>query len=105
MQLDFVYFEDIQLCSVDLGWEIKFYWYVNLVQIICVFDSQWQVQLDDEVYNLFGNWVVILLFGVVYGFYFVFNIKGFVLFINVDVIVNMEMGEDVSVFNQLVWLL
>ena len=104
MQPDFVHLEDIQSRSADLGWEIKPHRHANLAQIICAFDSQWQVQLDDEVHNLSGNWVVTLPPGVVHGFHLAPNTKGFVLSINADVIANMEMGEDVSAFNQLVWL-
>ena len=50
MQPDFVHLEDIQSRSADLGWEIKPHRHANLAQIICAFDSQWQVQLDDEVH-------------------------------------------------------
>lgn len=101
---DFVHLEDIESRSADLEWQIKPHRHGNLAQIICAFDSKWQVQLDDNLYHLSGNWVVTLPPGVVHGFHFAPNTKGFVLSINADVIGNMDMGEDISAFNQLVWL-
>lgn len=104
MQPDFVHLEDIRSRSAGLGWQIKPHRHANLAQMICVFDGKWQVQLDDKSASLAGNWVVTIPPGVVHSFDFSPNTKGFVLSVNADVISNMNVGEDISAFNQLVWL-
>jgi len=52
LSADFVHLEDIRARSAGLEWEISLHRHAKLLQILCVFDNNWTVQLDDETLEL-----------------------------------------------------
>lgn len=94
--------EDIATRSRGLGWEIAPHRHNRLSQIIAVFDGHWTVDLDDKHHELQGNWLVLIPAGVVHGFHFASNTKGFVLSLNDSLLVGQ--GETTAgELSALVW--
>lgn len=75
----FVHIEDIAARSSDLGWLIKPHRHSRLLQVLCIFDGQLDVTLNREQHTLSGSWVVTIPAGVIHGFRFQPQSKGFVL--------------------------
>lgn len=87
----FIHIEDIADRSTDLGWVIKAHRHSKLFQVLCIFDGQLEVLLDDQKHQLEGNWAISIPPGVVHGFRFQPDSKGFVL--SIDNSVLMETPE------------
>jgi AraC family transcriptional activator of pobA len=75
----FVHIEDIAARSREVGWRIKPHRHGNLFQVLCVFEGQLEVQLDDQNHSLEGGWAITIPPGVVHGFRFQPDIIGTVL--------------------------
>ena len=75
----FVHIEDIAARSSDLGWLIKPHRHSRLLQVLCIFDGQLEVELNREPHTLSGSWLVTIPAGVVHGFRFQPKSRGFVL--------------------------
>ncbi len=103
LSADFVHLEDIRARSAGLGWEISLHRHAKLLQILCVFDNEWTVQLDDKTLQLSGDWLVTIPPGVVHGFNFAPYTHGYVLSVNTDVINEISSGGDIAECTQAVW--
>jgi len=75
----FVHIEDIASRSKDIGWLIKPHRHDNLLQFLCMFDGQLELQVDEQHHSLSGSWVIAVPPGVVHGFRFRPDTKGAVL--------------------------
>ncbi|NIB38757.1 helix-turn-helix domain-containing protein [Pseudomaricurvus alkylphenolicus] len=75
----FVHIEDIAERSSELGWVIKPHRHTRLFQTLCIFDGELTVSLDDNQHELSGSWLVTIPAGVVHGFRFQPDSRGFVL--------------------------
>lgn len=98
-----VHIESIVSRSRVLGWEIKPHRHHKLAQIICVFDGEWNVELDDARFNLSGNWLVMIPPGVVHGFQFEPDTQGFVLSINSDFLAELSINSEVPSAQEALW--
>lgn len=95
--------EDIATRSRGLDWEIEPHRHSRLSQIIAVLDNSWTVELDDHKLQLDGNWLVLIPAGVVHGFHFASDTKGFVLSIN-DALLGVDGSPNsLAGLNDLVW--
>ncbi len=99
-----VHIESIVSRSRILGWEIKPHRHHKLAQIICVFDGEWNVELDDARFNLSGNWLVMIPPGVVHGFQFEPDTQGFVLSINSDFLAELLINSEMPSAQEALWL-
>lgn len=99
----FVHLENIASRSKDLGWEIKPHRHSKLAQIICVFDNTWTVEMDDTSHRLSGNWLVVIPPGIVHGFHFAPDTRGWVLSINSDVFNEQELAQDIGEGSEHIW--
>ncbi|MFQ3234929.1 MAG: AraC family transcriptional activator of pobA [Paraglaciecola sp.] len=95
--------EDIAHRSLGLGWEIEPHRHNRLSQIVAVFDNNWTVELDDRQLQLGGNWLVLIPAGVVHGFHFASQTKGFVLSINDDLLGANGSPNSLAGLADLVW--
>ena len=75
----FVHIEDIAARSGEIGWVIKPHRHGNLFQILCMFEGELEVQLDEQTHLLSGGWTITIPPGVVHGFRFQPDTKGAVL--------------------------
>ena len=75
----FVHIEDIAVRSRAIGWLIKPHRHDNMLQILCIFDGELDVRLDDQGHTLCGGWAITIPPGVVHGFRFKPDTKGAVL--------------------------
>jgi len=75
----FVHIEDIAARSREVGWLIKPHRHGNLFQILCMFEGELEVQLDEQTHLLSGGWAITIPPGVVHGFRFQPDTKGAVL--------------------------
>lgn len=75
----FVHIEDIAARSREIGWVIKPHRHGNLFQILCMFEGELEVQLDEQEHLLSGGWAITIPPGVVHGFRFRPDTKGAVL--------------------------
>lgn len=75
----FVHIEDIAARSREIGWRIKPHRHDNMLQVLCIFDGELDVQLDDESHSLRGGWAITIPPGVVHAFQFMPDTKGAVL--------------------------
>lgn len=75
----FVHIEDIAARSREIGWRIKPHRHDNLLQVLCIFDGELDMQLDDENHCLRGGWAITIPPGVVHSFRFMPDTKGVVL--------------------------
>ncbi|BFM06876.1 helix-turn-helix domain-containing protein [Halioxenophilus aromaticivorans] len=74
-----VHVEEIATRSRDRDWVIKPHRHRKFHQILCIFDSQLSVQLDDKKHQLEGTGLVTVPKGVVHGFEFKPNSDGVVI--------------------------
>lgn len=95
--------ENIAYRSQGLGWEIAPHRHDKLTQIICTFDDSWEVQLDQEKYQLSGNWLVLIPPGVVHGFVFQPNVRGFVVSLNEEILYKVAAKEQDVKLPDLIW--
>ena len=82
----FVHIEDIATRSSELGWRIKPHRHSRLLQVLCIFDGQLEVELNREPHILNGSWLVTIPVGIVHGFRFQPNSRGFVLSIAANIL-------------------
>lgn len=82
----FVHIEDIATHSSELGWRIKPHRHSRLLQVLCIFDGQLEVELNREPHILNGSWLVTIPVGIVHGFRFQPNSRGFVLSIAANIL-------------------
>lgn len=85
----FVHIEDIATRSSGLDWTIQPHRHNRLFQILCIFDSEFEISLGDTVHQLEGSWMVTLPVGTVHGFRFRPDSQGFVLTLK-DTILSSE---------------
>ncbi len=78
-QPEFVHIEDIATRSQQHDWVIKPHRHGKMMQLLCLYDGYMQVMLDDNNYELTGNWVVSIPSGCVHGFNFPTDTQGVVL--------------------------
>ncbi|MEZ5534358.1 MAG: helix-turn-helix domain-containing protein [Thiolinea sp.] len=78
-QPEFVHVEDIATRSRQHSWEIKPHRHGKLYQLLCLYDGEMQVVLDDQQLDLQGNWLVSIPPGCVHGFRFPADTNGVVL--------------------------
>jgi len=78
----FVHIEDIAARSKGLDWVIKPHRHNRFFQILCITEGATEIQLQQESHPLRGCWVVTIPVGVIHGFRFLPNSKGFVLSIS-----------------------
>ena len=81
-----VHIEDIATRSSELGWRIKPHRHSRLLQVLCIFDGQLEVELNREPHILNGSWLVTIPVGIVHGFRFQPNSRGFVLSIAANIL-------------------
>ncbi len=62
-----------------LGWHIKPHRHSRLYQILCVYDGELEIWIDDLYYHLKGSWVVTVPLGSVHSFLFKRDSEGMVL--------------------------
>ena len=86
----FVHIENIAYRSKDLGWVIKEHRHRKLFQIICIFDARLEVTLGNLAHQLEGTWAISIPPGVVHGFCFQPDSKGFVLSVDNSVLLDAE---------------
>lgn len=103
-ELGLAHVEDIAFRSFDLEWKIAPHRHDKLTQIICTFDNSWVVQLDDNRYELTGNWLVLIPSGVVHSFVFEPNTRGFVVSLNQGVFEESANAEHHSRLPELLWV-
>lgn len=75
----FVHIENIAARSGENGWLIKPHRHGKMFQILCVFEGEIEVQLDEDKHVLVGSWAITIPPGVVHGFSFQPNAQGVVL--------------------------
>lgn len=75
----FVHIEDIAARSREIGWLIKPHRHDNMLQVLCIFDGELDVRLDDENHTLCGGCAITIPPGVVHGVRFKPDTKGAVL--------------------------
>ncbi|WP_187276643.1 helix-turn-helix domain-containing protein [Parahaliea maris] len=75
----FVHIEDIATRSSGLDWIIQPHRHNRLFQLLCIFDSQLEINLEGTTHNLVGSWIVTLPVGAIHGFRFQPGSQGFVL--------------------------
>jgi len=65
-----IHIEEIEFRSLGQNWSIKPHRHGKLVQILCIFDSELNVQLDDEHHYLNGSWLITVPKGIIHSFEF-----------------------------------
>ncbi len=75
----FIHIEDIATRSSENGWHIKPHRHAKMFQLLCMYDGELDVTLDDQQISLKGGWVILIPSGVVHGFKFHPCTKGTVL--------------------------
>ncbi|GAA6186622.1 helix-turn-helix domain-containing protein [Aliiglaciecola sp. NS0011-25] len=98
-----VHLEDVAYRSDGLGWEIEPHRHNRLAQVICTFNDSWTVYLDEKTFHLKGNWLVLIPTGVVHGFKFEPDTKGYVLSISKDFLVDKRGADSTSKLTSLIW--
>ncbi|MBN7796459.1 helix-turn-helix domain-containing protein [Parahaliea mediterranea] len=88
----FVHIEDIATRSSGLDWKIKPHRHARLFQVLCIFDSELDIVLQDSTHALRGSWIVTLPMGAIHGFSFQPGSRGFVLSI-MDTVLSDELGQ------------
>ncbi len=86
----YVHIEDIDTRSRGLDWEIAPHRHARLAQIVCVFNNSWRVEMDEQHYELAGNWLVLIPAGVVHSFHFSPDTQVFVLSVNQQLVAGSE---------------
>ncbi|WP_137166642.1 helix-turn-helix domain-containing protein [Salinimonas lutimaris] len=93
---DFVHIEDVQARSQQLSWRIAAHRHHALLQLICVFDGQWQASLDGSAHLLEGNSIAVIPAGVVHGFHFSPGTRGYVLSINTALLSRLSGSAEIN---------
>lgn len=75
----FVHIEDIAARSSGLDWVIQPHRHSRLFQVLCIFDSEFEINLEGTTHALSGSWIVSLPVGSLHGFRFEPGSNGFVL--------------------------
>lgn len=88
----FIHIEDIADRSSELGWLIKPHRHNHLFQVLCVFNSELEIQLKQDKQTLQGSWIATIPPGVIHGFRFQPNSEGMVLSIT-DSVLSEELSE------------
>lgn len=82
----FVHIEDIEARSRALDWRIDSHRHANLFQVLCIFEGESRVQLDEHVRSLGSGSVIAIPLGVVHAFRFAPGTEGVVLTIAEEVL-------------------
>jgi len=85
----FIHIEDIAARSKGLDWVIKPHRHNHLFQVLCVMNSEVELNLNGDTQVLQGSWIVILPVGAIHGYRFKPDSEGFVLSI-ADHLVNQQ---------------
>lgn len=99
----FLHIEDIRQRSKELSWKIAPHRHQRLLQMVFVLDSQWHVTIDEQAFNLHGNWLVIIPPGVVHSFEFQPNTEGFVLSVHGEFTSGLDFGALAPEINDILW--
>ncbi len=75
----FVHIEDIATRSSGLDWTIRPHRHNRLFQVLCVLDSELEINLQGVTQPLSGSWICTVPAGAVHGFRFRPDSNGFVL--------------------------
>lgn len=76
---EFVHIEDIYERSSKNGWVIKPHRHTYLFQVLCVYNGEIELQLDDSNLSLKGSCAITIPTGIVHGFRFHPDTEGIVL--------------------------
>lgn len=98
----FVHIEDIAARSKEIGWLIKPHRHNNMFQLLCVFDGQLELQLDEQTHSLSGGWVITVPPGVVHGFRFRPDTQGVVLTLAEPLLIEARYQQSRQYFEELV---
>lgn len=79
-----IHIEDIEKRSRGQDWVIKPHRHGNLFQVLCIFEGEADVQLDDKRHCVAGGCLVIIPVGVVHSFTFEPDSQGVVITLSVD---------------------
>ena len=82
----FVHIEDIEARSRALDWRIDSHRHANLFQVLCIFEGESEVRLDDHVHSLRNGSVITIPLGVVHAFRFAPGTEGAVLTIAEEIL-------------------
>lgn len=97
----FVHIEDIDARSRQHDWQIKPHRHGRLFQLLCLYDGEMTVQLDENQHHITGSWAVTVPPGCVHGFCFPADTKGVVLTISDSLFTPHEQQELQSNFDDL----
>lgn len=86
-----VHIEAIADRSPDLDWVIKPHRHGKLFQLLCIFNGELTVQLDDKTHCLEGNWVVTIPMGVVHAFRFRPQSEGVIISVSDDILTDTDL--------------
>lgn len=100
----FVHIEDIAARSQQHDWEIKPHRHGRLFQLLCLYEGEMQVKLDDNTHQLSGNWAVSIPPGCVHGFCFPADTQGVVLTVSAALFSPHEQQELQTWFDDLLRL-
>ena len=75
----FVHIEDIATRSSENGWHIKPHRHGRMFQVLCMFEGEVEVQIDEQSHHVNGSWVIAIPPGAVHGFRFSPNTDGVIL--------------------------
>lgn len=95
-----VHLEDISTRSESLDWVIKPHRHAHLFQVLYILDGQANVTLNKKTFSIRGKCAVTIPMGVVHGFTFQPNIKGFVLSVTSAILgEEMQNAQDTAINN------
>ncbi|MAT94445.1 MAG: hypothetical protein CME59_17840 [Halioglobus sp.] len=89
-----IHIEEIEERSRGQNWVIKPHRHGNLFQILCIFDGEAAVQLDDKRHNIDGWSLVTIPLGVVHGFSFKPDSEGVVVTLSEDTLSSIRQLQD-----------
>lgn len=76
---EFVHIEDISARSSETGWLIKPHRHRNMFQVLCMYEGELDLILDEQKQLLTGSWAITIPPGVIHGFRFLPQTKGVIL--------------------------
>ena len=97
----FVHIEDIAARSSEIGWLIKPHRHGRMFQVLCIFEGNLEVQLDEVNHSLTGSWAITIPAGVVHGFRFQPSARGVVLTLAEPLLSDQSYQNSLGYFDQL----
>lgn len=92
----FVHLEDIASRSSGLHWEIAPHRHQQLTQFLLILNNRCQLALDGQTFTATGNSLIVIPPGVVHGFVFAPDTKGFVLSVHNQLMTNLISASELT---------